>query len=162
MTYNLVPYVAAGPLRFGMERAAIHALVGPADAPFKPIGKVECDYYPSLGILIEYDEDLTCAYIGLSKPISAVYQGKDLLSLNSKQVGKLLQDDANLERRGDTLTSRLHGIGAVFEYKTKPVTNITLFKEGYYNSSDDLTRKIETLNLAEMSIEEIMELLEKM
>lgn len=155
MIFNIIPYVAAGPLRFGMKRAAIQALLGPKGVPISPGGKAECDYYHSLGIMVEYDDNLECSYIALSKPVSAIYKGKDLLCLNSKQVIKLLENDSNIEVSDDTLISRLHGIGAVFEYKTKPVERVTVFKKGYYNNYDEQKKKLETLNLNEMSDEDI-------
>jgi hypothetical protein len=51
---------------------------------------------------------------------------------------------------GDRLTSRSHGIGAVFDYKTKLVARIIAFKAGYYDKSDEGSRKVETLNLEEL------------
>ena len=83
-----------------------------------------------------------------------------MLRLTIKQLSKLLADDVHLEIDGDTLTSRLHGTGAIFDYKTKPVGRITAFKAGYYDLSDDRIRKVETLNLHEMSDEEIWNFIE--
>jgi hypothetical protein len=160
MTFLLVPYVAVGPLHFGMARADIQALLGPPEASIKPFGTVECDDYPSRGIFVEYDANLQCAYVALSDPASVLYEGKDLLRLTVKQLSKLLADDAHLELGADTLTSRLHGTGAVFDYKTKPVARITAFKAGYYDQSDERLRKLETLNLHEMSDEEIWNFIE--
>jgi hypothetical protein len=160
MAFHLVPYVAVGPLRFGMERAEIHTLLGPSEVSVKPFGTVECDDYPSLGIFVEYDANSQCAYVALAAPTAVLYKGKDLLRLTVKQLSKLLADDAHLETGGDTLTSRLHGTGAVFEYKTKPVARITAFKKGYYDQSDEKIRKVETLNLHEMSDEEIWHFIE--
>lgn len=159
MTFHIVPYVSIGPLRFGMERSEIQALLGPTGVSVKPFG-MECDFYDTLGIFVEYDVDLRCAYVALAAPICALYKGKDLLRLNVKQVSTLLADDVSLEIGGDTLNSRLHGIGAVFEYKTKPVTRITAFKEGYYDKREESLRKLETLNLNEMSDEEIWNFIE--
>jgi len=117
MTLPLVPYVAVGPFRFGMERIEIQALLGPPEGSVIPFGTVECDNYPSRGVFMEYDTHLQCAYVALAAPTTVLYKGKDLLRLTVKQLSKLLADDAHLEIGADTLTSRLHGIGAVFDYR---------------------------------------------
>lgn len=160
MTFPLVPYVAVGPLRFGMERAEIQALLGPAEVSVTPFGTAECDNYPSCGVFVEYDAHLQCAYVALAAPTAVLYKGKNLLRLTGKQLSKLLADDAHLEIGGDTLTSRLHGTGAVFDYKTKPVTRVTAFKAGYYDQSDDRIRKLAALHLDEMSDEELWDFIE--
>lgn len=160
MTFDIIPYVSAGPLKFGMERVEIQSILGQENVPFTPGGKDVCDYYDALGILVAYDSDLQCAYIALGKPIVALYKGKDLLSLTAKQVGKILADDINLEEYGDGFTSHLHGIGTVFEYKTKPVSRITVFKKGYYSKNNEWEQKLEKLNLKEMSVDEIMNFIE--
>jgi hypothetical protein len=82
---------------------------------------------------------------------SALYQDKDLLRPNSKRVRKLLEDDSNLESSADTFIFRLYGIGAVFNYKKKPVECITAFKEGYHNKYDEQQR----LNLHGMTDDEL-------
>ena len=125
-----------------------------------PFGTVECDNYSSRGVFMEHDTHLQCAYVALAAPTTVLYKGKDLLRLTVKQLSKLLADDAHLEIGADTLTSRLHGIGAVFDYKTKPIDRIIAFKEGYYEKSDERIRQIETLNLDEMSDEELWSFVE--
>jgi hypothetical protein len=160
MTFPFLPYVAVGPLRFGMERAEVQALLGPKGVALKPLGTVACEDYPSLGLFVEYDANFQCAYVALSATTSVLYQGKDLLRLTIKQLRKLLADDVHLELGADTLTSRLHGVGAVFDYQTKPVTRIMAFKKGYYDQSDEQLRRLETLNLHELSDEELWHFIE--
>lgn len=128
MVFHLVPYVAVGPLCFEAE---IQTLLGPPEVSGNPFGIAECGNYPSRGLFVEYDANYECAYVALAAPTAVFYEGKELLQLTVKQLSQLLADDAHLEIEANTLTSWLHGIGAVFEYKTKLVARITAFKKDY-------------------------------
>lgn len=156
MTFDINPYVAAGSIRLGMKRPEIHAMLGQEGIAFKRGGsKHETDHFATLGLLTEYNEALECVSIEMTKPAIAFYKGSNLLSLNLKQITKLLEDDADIEKDASGFTSYLHGIGGYFEKKRNPAESIIVFTRGYYSVKDEWKQKLDSVDFTKMTNKEI-------
>jgi hypothetical protein len=82
--WDITPYVGLGPLRFGLTRSEVRALLGDQLSVVKKWPYTnETDAYNGLGLLLEYDKEgrLECLEAFASCPI--YYQGTSLLKSKS-------------------------------------------------------------------------------
>jgi hypothetical protein len=156
MTFTIDPYVSVGPIKFGMKRLKINALLGQKGIAFKRSGsKHKTDHFSELGLLIEYNQGLECVAVEIVRPAVASYRDSNLLSLSFKQVLKLLDDDAAIEKDASGFTSYLYGVGMFFEKKTGPAESVLIFSKGYHNAVNKQIRKLDDVDFTKMSSKEI-------
>ena len=161
MTFAINPNIAAGPIKFGMNRAEIHGILDQKSIAFKRGGSTnETDNFVELGLFIEYNEALECIAIEMAKPAIAFYRDHNLLGLSFKQIIKLLGDDDGIEKDDSGFTSYLHGIGGYFEKKSI-AESIIVFKKGYYNNKNAWKQKLDSVDFTKMTSEEIDEYIDK-
>jgi hypothetical protein len=87
--------------------------------------------------------------------------GRNLLTvLSGKKALALFAADPTLEQDKAGYTCYQQGIGAYYEVSQR-AESVIAFPPGYYDKSKEKLRELETLNLAEMSVDEIMAFLEK-
>ena len=66
-TFDIQPYVGALPIRFGMTRAEVHALLGAPDDSSPPTRwSGICDWWEEYCLNLGYDEKETVAHFGFS------------------------------------------------------------------------------------------------
>jgi hypothetical protein len=159
MTFSITPHIGAGDFRFGMSRAAIRTQVVETPQPFLQGGE-DTDYYPSLGLFVYYNDAKTCVALEFTRPARVLLGEIALLPLSKKKALALFAADPALEQDKAVYTCYQQGVGAFYEGSQRAKTVIA-FSPGYYDKSKEKLRELATLNLAEMSLDEIMAFLEQ-
>lgn len=112
MDYEIEPYVGVGPIRFGMTRKEIGAVLSAErqDAPKRGTDKPG-DYYPTLGLFIDYRFPGVCGFIECGGPLLFTFQGQAFLGppYGTARAWLALRDPG-LETDGAGLISRHFGI----------------------------------------------------
>jgi hypothetical protein len=160
MTFSITPHIGAGAFRFGMSRTAIRTQVVETPQQFLRGGVEDTDYYPSLGLFVLYNDAETCEALEFTRPARVLLGEISLLPLSKKKALALFAADPALEQDKAGYTCYQQGIGAYYEVSQRAESVIT-FPPGYYDKSKEKLRELETLNLAEMSVDEIMAFLKK-
>jgi hypothetical protein len=160
MTFSITPHIGAGGFCFGMSRTAIRTQVIEMPQQFLRGGVEDTDYYPSLGLFVLYNDAEMCEALEFTRPARVLLGDISLLALSKKKALALFAADPALEHDKAGYTCYQQGIGAYYEVSQR-AESVIAFPPGYYNKSKEKLRELETLNLTEMSVDEIMAFLEK-
>ncbi|MCC2548196.1 hypothetical protein LJY25_17230 [Hymenobacter sp. BT175] len=159
MTFSITPHIGAGAFRFGISRPAIRAQVVETPQQFLQGGE-DTDYYPSLGLFVYYNDAETCEALEFFRPARVLLGEISLLSLSKKKALALFAADPALEQDKAGYTCYQQGVGAYYEVSQR-AESVIAFSPGYYDKSKEKLRELETLDVTEMSVDEIMAFLEK-
>jgi hypothetical protein len=160
MTFSITPHLGAGALRFGMSRTAIRTQVVETPQQFLRGGVEDTDYYPSLGLFVLYNDAETCEALEFIRPARVLLGAISLLPLAKKKALALFATDPALEQDKAGYTCYQQGIGAYYEVSQR-AESVIAFPPGYYEKSKKKVRELATLDVTEMSVDEIMAFLEK-
>jgi hypothetical protein len=160
MTFSITPHIGAGAFRFGMSRAAIRTQVDEVAQPFLRGGVEDTDYYPSLGLFVLYDAAETCEALEFTRPARVLLGGISLLALSKKKALALFAADPALAQDRAGYTCYQQGIGAYYEGSQR-AESVIAFPPGYYDKTTEKLRELETLDVTQMSVDELMAFFEK-
>lgn len=138
MTYEIEPYVGIGPIRLGMTREEVHALMLAEREPALHRGSEKPgDFFPTLGLFVDYRAPGVCEFIEFAGPLSPTFQEQTILGQPYRQARAWFETaDPECEMNGTGLTSKRFGIALYAESAEKapdaPVEAVALFEKGYY------------------------------
>lgn len=139
MKFQIVSHQSVGEIRFGQSPDEVRAVLQSPCRSLRrtPASIYPCDYFADLQIFVNYGDGGAEA-VELAGPAEAIFQGRDLLKLNFRDLSThLLNEDADLVVEDDGCTSVKLGIGAYAPHATKnPMAkpeSIIVFAEGYYD-----------------------------
>ena len=133
MTFDLKPFVGAGPVAFGMSPAEVDSLLGPPSRVLKNREGDRQEYREGL-ILTYAQADDGLADITLTPPASALYEGRDLLALENPISFLRAFDSTPLKAVGITVFFQL-GISLTgFDLPADPQKGVGLFAKGSWDS----------------------------
>jgi|GEM_PF-5877846 len=84
MTINITPFVGAGDIMLGTERAKLREQYQNKYSSRKSGGD-EIDYFLNNQVTADYDDDKV-SFIGLNAPLKVEYNGLDLFSMSYEQI----------------------------------------------------------------------------
>lgn len=87
----LTPHVGIGPIKLGATRSEVRAALSAASLPLET-ERESMDYFCGASIQVEYEEDGTASFIGVSgdPELALLYDGADLFDIEAKKVFDLL------------------------------------------------------------------------
>jgi len=87
----LTPHVGIGPIKLGAARSVIRAEMASAGLPLES-ARESMDYFGSASVQVEYEEDGTASFIGVSSDpdLELFYDGIDLFDVEAKKAFELL------------------------------------------------------------------------
>lgn len=140
LEYLAHPLRGLGPLRFGMSRTEVCAVLGAPDSTFRRdrSSESETDVFDRLGIYVCYGTDGKCEAIELTAPSNIVLAGGLLIGRPFEDVVReLRQLDPNVEVDESGATAHSVGIGIYAPHAAKapslPVESAIAFSSGYYD-----------------------------
>ncbi|TGE20996.1 hypothetical protein [Hymenobacter metallicola] len=160
MTFIIIPHIGAGGFHFGMSRTAIRTQVNEVPQQFLRGGVEDTDYYPSLGLLVLYNDAETCEALEFTRPARVLLGAVSLLPLSKKKALTLFAADPALEQDEAGYTCYQQGIGAYYEVSQR-AESIIAFRPGYYDKNKEPLRELAALDVTTMSVDEIMAFFEK-
>lgn len=88
---NLEPLVGVGPIKLGATRGDIRSAMSAFGFPLES-DRSSMDYFADAAIQVEYEEDGTASFIGISSDpgLELFLDGRDLFDLDAKEVFELL------------------------------------------------------------------------
>jgi hypothetical protein len=138
MRMDINSYVAAGAVRFGMDRAAVRAAMGVPHTCFRRVPTAtESDAFDAEGVYVEYDAGGACVSVEMASPSVPLFRGRRLIGVPYREIRDwVCALDPAAEEDGAGLTSRLLGIGvyagAAAKAPDEPVESAIAFCRGYY------------------------------
>ncbi len=137
MKFEITPYVGAGRLLFGMDRAAVRQTM---DARFVVSHRgefsAEKDIFAKLGVLANYDDDDRLYVVEFADPAEPILAGVNLLGESANAVKALLQlMGGDLKEDESGAGSRKLGIEVWIPYADEaeqPGHSILVAGPGYY------------------------------
>jgi hypothetical protein len=151
MTFDIHPYVGVGPIRFGMTRDEVHAVVTSEVRDFRR-GRTEGapdDFFPTLGFFAYYGPDSTCQALEFSRLGPPTLDGQTFFERPYYEVRQWLRTlDPVLDETADGLRSYHLGIaisapGAnelsdeeLEDYAEDIPEGVLVFNRGYYDAED--------------------------
>lgn len=136
MTLVFHPHVGVGPIRFGMSRADVERLLGPAESEMPPdpfVGDTTL-YFSSTSLSVHLETSgQVCAIQSLSSEL--VFDGRNLRleTWSSLKAFVVRRDpDATIDPDGSAITSRHLGLAANSSDELTP-EGILAFRAGYYD-----------------------------
>lgn len=140
MSYEIEPYAGVGPIRLGMSREEIHALLVEGRQPTQRGSERPGDFFPTLGVFVDYRAPGACEFVEFAKysPLSPTFQGKSFLDQPFRQVRAWLERyDPDVETDGAGCVSKRLGIALYARAAEKepddPVEGVAVFEQGYYD-----------------------------
>ena len=132
--FQIVPYIGASPLMFGMSRAAVHLQLG---GP-KVAGENSDSWGEKLEINVGYDRENLVNHIGFSPGDVALHFGDAIIwkpNIDSDPIPTLLAVDGNpLERLGFLVFNKI-GIATTGYHDDDPSQHaVSLFPKGAWES----------------------------
>lgn len=87
----ITPHVGIGPIKLGATRSEVRAAMSVASLPLET-ERDSMDYFGQGSIQVEYEEDGTASFIGVSgdPDLAFLYDGVDLFDIEAKKVFDLL------------------------------------------------------------------------
>jgi SmpA / OmlA family len=159
-SYEILPYIGVGELRFGMSRAQVHEILGEPDFVRSYSAAVH-EYYDTEDITIHYRlPDETCKAIAMGFPCNPTYQGIALLRTSWESAATWFNSvDGNIEEMDIGLIGKETGINLCHELTENDdgefidLVNIVLvFQRGYWEmkiEEDEPNPEIEAINSEE-------------
>lgn len=139
MNLPIEPYVGVGPIRLGMTRAQVRALVpSPAhEFMLSPQSPSATDAFNELAIHVEYSALDVCEAVEMSSPASPTLFGRSLIGEDFEKAASWLRElDPALEIDRAGLISKALGIGLFAEAGPdephEPVRAVIVFRRNYY------------------------------
>ena len=141
MTFDVKPYVGAGPVTLGMSSGDVSGLLGPPSRVLKNREGDRQEYRE--GLIVTYARaDDRLADITLTPPAFALYEGRDLLALENPISFLRAFDSAPLEAVGIIVFLQL-GISLTgFDSPGDPQRSVGLFAKGTWESLRDRLRPL--------------------
>lgn len=157
--WKIEPYVSVGPIRLGMAREEIKMLINDARKLTTQRGSQKPgDYFPALGLFVDYRAPGVCEFVELGGPLSPSFQGQTFLGQPQWQAQAWFAwCDPELETDGASLISRRFGVALYSRAAEKapdwPVESVAIFERGYYDRPtqpeiieyEELSKRQETL-----------------
>lgn len=148
MIYEIEPYAGVGPIRLGMSREEIHAILEAERKPTQYRGSEKPgDFFPSLGLFVDYRVPGACEFVEFATygPLSPTFQGQVFLGQPYQLARAWFEsNDPDLETNGSGLISKRFGIAlyarAAEQELDEPVEGIAIFEMGYYDSDRKAAR----------------------
>lgn len=140
MSFEIEPYVSAGPLKFGMTRKSVRRLLGGKVTTFKqPRDEEPVDAFDGRGIQAYYRSPGVLEAIEFGDAATPTYLGRTLLGRPYEELKTWFQSlDPGVEEDDAGLTSYKLGIGLYAPQAEKapenPVEGVIAFERGYYDS----------------------------
>lgn len=140
MKLVLTPYESLGPIRFGMSREEVRAVLAVAVHPFKktPDATTLTDAFEAEGIYVSYDDQGDCEAVEVASPAEPVLDGETLLGQPFSQLRDRLKargDELEVDASG--LTDLTSGLGLYAPSAEKapndPIEAVIAFRRGYYD-----------------------------
>lgn len=139
MNLPIEPYVGVGPIRLGMTRAQVRAVVpSPAhEFMLSPQSPSPTDAFDELGIHVEYSAQDVCEAVEMFKITSPTLFGRTLMGEDFEKLVLWLREmDPALEIDRAGLISKVLGIAlyapAGPDEPHKPVEAVLVFRRNYY------------------------------
>ena len=148
MELIIEPYVQCGPIRFGMSRDQVRALVRSAVEPFQRVeGMPLIDAFPELGVHVHYKDPDVVEAVEVFSPSVPLYLGRPLLGVPYAGLRSWFKDeDAAVEIRNDGLTAPTLGISLYAPHLKKsaklPCECVMAYERGYYERWATLAEKL--------------------
>jgi hypothetical protein len=154
MNYTIHPYEGMGPLRLGMTRQEIRAILGEPESTFlkTPSSIYLTDFYTKLGLQIAYKEPEICNAIHTTDgEVKPIFQGHSIADEPFSNLRDWFQEiDSNSQLDASGITSYKYGIGLYapkhtwqpeegLDENTDIVEGVIVFERGYY---DDVEEKL--------------------
>lgn len=140
MDYTITPYESLGNISLGFHRKEIRKLLKEPYIEFyrNKFSKMPTDFFEGLGLLINYDENLSCEAIELVQPANPILFTVKLLNIPYKSAeDQIAEWDDELEIRSTGFTSYKFGVGAYSPNKgvspCEAIESVIVFKKGYYD-----------------------------
>jgi hypothetical protein len=160
MIFSITPHLGAGTLRFGMSRLAIRAQLAQTPHPFLRADVEDTDFYAELGLFVLYDEAERCVALEFTRPARVLLGDVSLLALSKKKAVALLGADPAFELDTASYTCYEVGIGAYYEVARR-AESVIAFAPNYYEKSQQQKRTLETLDLEQLSLDELWDFIKK-
>jgi hypothetical protein len=135
MKLVISPYVGVGPLRLGMNRDEVRAVLSSKVVEYQR-GASPCkmDNFPEWHLQAGYRDNYICNAIEMSAGSNPVLHGLDLLSTNFPTLIKeFRQRDPDLELDAGSLISRKFGVSLYAPNQLAPPESAMVFERGYYD-----------------------------
>ena len=87
MSYEIEPYEGVGPIRLGMTREEVHALILAERKPALHRGAEKPgDWFPTLGLFVDYRAPGVCEFLEFVGPLAPTFQGQTFLGQPYRQA----------------------------------------------------------------------------
>jgi hypothetical protein len=134
------PYIGIGDIKLGMTRPQIRDTLNSSFESFtrSQYSEMPEDYFPDLGIFIEYKQPGICKSIKVVAPFNPIWRGKQLLASPFSELSQwFLEIDSERELNDTGFTSFKYGIELYAPYYDEEpdclAECIMLFNRGYYD-----------------------------
>ncbi|MET7001538.1 hypothetical protein [Chitinophaga defluvii] len=145
MTINITPFVGAGNIKLGTERAKLREQYQNKYSSRKS-GDDVIDYFLNNQITADYDDN-KASFIGLNAPLKVEYNGLDLFNMSYEQIYDALSVKSK-DVYGDISSLTFMDLGITFYFERgNDIPNFPLqvgiFTREYYRNSMHTFKRIE-------------------
>jgi hypothetical protein len=141
MEFPIAPYEGAGPIKFGMTRPQVRAILNEDYCEFRRGESSNLsDFFTSIAVFVYYNDSGVVEFIEFTDPAKPIYEKRNLLKYSYSESLKFFSRfDDNVELDSAGLTSYELGI-AVYaphcgEEPDGIVETIGVFEKGYYDQT---------------------------
>jgi hypothetical protein len=140
--WEIITYEGVGPIKFGMTRNQVRAILGKPTASFMKGGEAPTDAYDRHYVHVFYDLNDTVEYVEVFDASTIQWKGKVLRGLSCMQWYDLLTGDgSHVSFEGDTLTSHVFGLSVWVPLgdneEEREVRSIGAFRRGYWEEKEE-------------------------
>ena len=140
MDFAVMPREGIGPVKLGMSREQVRAVLGIAPKVFRQniFATADTDYFESLGIMADYDREGRCEFITAVDWAHPTFDGKSVVGIPYAECKAWFERlDPALEFDGAGFASKKLSIsvyaGSAEKSPSDPVEAVHVFVEGYYD-----------------------------
>jgi hypothetical protein len=142
MNFVINPYIGIGEIKLGMTRSEVRSTLKSRFESCQRTGDLDIpeDFFPELGIFVEYNQSDVCASIQVVTPLDPIWRGKKLLQMPFIELAEwFISIDPDIELDETGFTCYKYGIGTYApDYQEEPDSSpesIIVFTRGYYDQS---------------------------
>jgi hypothetical protein len=132
-TWNIIPFVGMGDLRFGIPRLEVRSFLGNDFQSFLKYGETrETDAYNGLGLHLYYNVNDRLEFIEAFAPCRPEYQGIQLLNQKLDAVLKQLRS-IGFDARYDDEGYFFDQLGFALYVPHSSIEAVSVYRQGYYD-----------------------------